>query len=210
MLSGFTETARQAVVIGQDEAFGLRDGSIRPEHLRLGVLRSGGAGSLALQRLGLREGAARAATGARHPPERDSASGQMPFAPDAKAALEAAGELGGDTGALLRALFAAPASRAVLDGCVDVSRFDEVVRSVAGLADEAGRPSVLDPSDPGPPIPVRLGGERLGDLGHPRVDARPLLAIVLRGGRVAERLAIAGVDEAEVRRGFVDHELGFE
>lgn len=42
-----------------------------------------------------------------------------------------------------------------------------------------------DPRDPGPPVPVSLGGHALGDLGHPRVDARLLQALLLRDGEVA-------------------------
>ena len=42
-----------------------------------------------------------------------------------------------------------------------------------------------DPRDQGPPVPVSLGGHALGDLGHPRVDARLLQALLLRDGEVA-------------------------
>ena len=39
----------------------------------------------------------------------------------------------------------------------------------------------------------------IGDLGHPRVDARLLLAILGQGGRSAELLREHGLDEAAVR-----------
>lgn len=50
-----------------------------------------------------------------------------------------------------------------------------------------------DPADPGPAIPVQLNGWRVGDLGHPRVDAKVLAAIVLCGGPVGEWLDAHGV-----------------
>jgi hypothetical protein len=71
----------------------------------------------------------------------------------------------------------------------------------------AGRP---DPRDPGPPITVALDGELLGDLGNPRVDARLLLALVLRGGRVAQWLASQGIDDATLRERYGAMGLGWE
>lgn len=59
-----------------------------------------------------------------------------------------------------------------------------------------------DPRDPGPPIPVTLGGALLGDLGHPRVDARLLSAIVLRDGRVGAWLRARGVRAEDVEAAF--------
>lgn len=50
-----------------------------------------------------------------------------------------------------------------------------------------------DPADPGPPISVRLNDLRLGDLGHPRVDAKLLTAIVMLGGEVGSWLRARGV-----------------
>jgi hypothetical protein len=65
-----------------------------------------------------------------------------------------------------------------------------------------GAPHGVDPSDPGPPILVTLGRQVVGDLGHPRVDARLLQAILLRDGHVARWLRAQGVDAAAVERGF--------
>lgn len=59
-----------------------------------------------------------------------------------------------------------------------------------------------DPADPGPPIAVRLDDLLLGDLGHARVDARLLRAVLLRDGRVAEWLRSVGVDADAVERAF--------
>ena len=58
------------------------------------------------------------------------------------------------------------------------------------------------PSDPGPPIVVRVTGIPLGDLGHPRVDGRLLTALLLRGGPVAAWLALHGVDAVAVGAAF--------
>lgn len=71
-------------------------------------------------------------------------------------------------------------------------------------------PEPIDPRDPGPPIAVRLESRPLGDLGHPRVDARLLLAIGLRDGRAAGWMRAHGVDEAAIRDEFRDLDLGFD
>ena len=51
-------------------------------------------------------------------------------------------------------------------------------------------------------MPVALGGLLLGDLGHPRVDARLLSAILLRDGRVAAWLRERGVEPENVEEAF--------
>lgn len=68
-----------------------------------------------------------------------------------------------------------------------------------GTDEPGGRP---DPSDPGPPIPVYLGGVPLGDLGHPRVDSRLLTALLLRGGEVARWLEARGAGRAALSAAF--------
>jgi len=65
-----------------------------------------------------------------------------------------------------------------------------------------GDPRRPDPSDPGPPIAVRVSGIPLGDLGHPRVDGRLLTALLLRGGPVAAWLASHDVDAVVVSAAF--------
>jgi hypothetical protein len=50
-----------------------------------------------------------------------------------------------------------------------------------------------DPADPGPPITVHVGGMMLGDLGHPRVDAKILTAILMRNSSVGDWLRARGV-----------------
>lgn len=59
-----------------------------------------------------------------------------------------------------------------------------------------------DPSDPGPPIAVRLDELLLGDLGNQRVDARLLRALLLREGDVAKWLRSRGVDADAVEDAF--------
>lgn len=49
---------------------------------------------------------------------------------------------------------------------------------------------------------MTLGELRLGDLGHPRVDARLLTAILLRDGRVATWLRERGVQAEDVEDAF--------
>jgi hypothetical protein len=68
-----------------------------------------------------------------------------------------------------------------------------------GVGDPEGGP---DPADPGPPIGVRLDGVLLGDLGHPRVDSRLVVAILLREGDVAHWLQRQGIEAEAVMRDF--------
>ena len=87
---------------------------------------------------------------------------------------------------------------------VEVSSLDP-----ARLRDEALR-HLIHPPDrfdveralrEGGAVPVWLGDRELpiGDVGHPRVDARLLLAILGKEGRSAELLREHGLDEAVVR-----------
>jgi len=69
------------------------------------------------------------------------------------------------------------------------------------------RPDARSPRDveqalrEGYPVPVTLGGALpVGDLGHPRADARVLLAILAADGPAARLLREAGVEEDAVRR----------
>lgn len=60
----------------------------------------------------------------------------------------------------------------------------------------------VNPSNPGPPIRVRLEDHVLGDLGHPRVDARLLTAILTHNGRVGEWLRYRGLEASDVEEAF--------
>ncbi|HWK25775.1 MAG TPA: Clp protease N-terminal domain-containing protein [Solirubrobacter sp.] len=69
------------------------------------------------------------------------------------------------------------------------------------LAQRPDEPSDLDARIRGGwPVPVYLGGDLpIGDLGHPRTDARVLLAILAAGRRGADVLRAHGLDEAALR-----------
>ena len=59
-----------------------------------------------------------------------------------------------------------------------------------------------DPSNPGPPIEVRLDDLLLGDLGNARVDARLLRTVLERDGAVAKWLRRRGVDAEDIEETF--------
>jgi ATP-dependent Clp protease ATP-binding subunit ClpA len=88
----FSDDARQVVVCAQDEARRLRHGWIGTDHLLLGILRGVGPAAEALRAGGLSLERAREVAEALVPqrPEGEPL-GMIPFTPDAKRALEAAG-----------------------------------------------------------------------------------------------------------------------
>jgi ATP-dependent Clp protease ATP-binding subunit ClpA len=87
----FTERARQAVVLAQDEARSLGHPFIAPEHLFLGLLREEqGLAARVLESLGADYGRARAAVAERHGEGDARPTGQIPFLPAAKESLELA------------------------------------------------------------------------------------------------------------------------
>ena len=89
MFERFTERARLLVVSAQDEARSLGHGRIGTEHLLLGLLRDEeGLAARALDSLGVRLGEARAQVARLAPPAEPAATGQIPFSPRAKKALE--------------------------------------------------------------------------------------------------------------------------
>jgi ATP-dependent Clp protease ATP-binding subunit ClpA len=91
MFERFDEDARQVVVLAQEEARILRHNHIGSEHLLLGLLREGdGVAATVLERLCLRVETTRAAVLRRVPAGNEAASGQLPFTPRAKNALELA------------------------------------------------------------------------------------------------------------------------
>ncbi len=98
-----------------------------------------------------------------------------------------------------------PAGVAICLGCA--ARIADILRR-QGAPPSPSQP--IDPRDPGPPIAVSLLGRPFGDLGNVRVDARLLLAIVLRDGRVAGWLRERGVDEVTIRDAFGELDLGFD
>jgi ATP-dependent Clp protease ATP-binding subunit ClpC len=86
----FTERARQVVVLAQDEARALKHGYIGTEHLLLGVLREEeGIAARALAGLGVTlEGARARVLAIVGQGDGDAATGQIPFTPRGKQALE--------------------------------------------------------------------------------------------------------------------------
>lgn len=89
MFERFTESARQVVVLGQEEARGLRHGYIGTEHLLLGLIRENGRAATTLKAHGIaleptREWVAHhIGRGEEEPP-----AGQLPLTPRVKKILE--------------------------------------------------------------------------------------------------------------------------
>jgi ATP-dependent Clp protease ATP-binding subunit ClpC len=190
----YTEGARQVVVLAQEEARALRSGEIGTGHLLLGVLRT----EPLLVPLRADDVRARLQAGDADP------EAAWPFTEAAKRVLEAApreadrlGHARIAPGHLLLALAADPAA-AELSGLDPARLRDEALRS---LIHPQERFDVDRAMREGGPVPVWLGdrGLPIGDLGHRRVDARLLLAMLAKGGHSAELLREHGLDEAAVR-----------
>jgi ATP-dependent Clp protease ATP-binding subunit ClpA len=194
VFEGYTPETRQALLTALEEAKALRSGAIGTPHLLLGVIRT-----LPLL-VPLRADDVRARLG----PGAAGEDAGLPFTEAAKRALEAAPREAQRLGHgrvtpahLLLALAADPEA-------VEVSSLDP-----ARLRDEALRHLIHPPERfdlelalrEGGAVPVWLGDRELpiGDLGHPRVDARVLLAILGKDGRSAALLREHGLDEAAVR-----------
>jgi ATP-dependent Clp protease ATP-binding subunit ClpC len=87
----FTEPARQAVVLAQDEARSLGQAFIAPDHLFLGLIREErGLARRVLDSLGVDDARARADVEARYGSGDGPATGQIPFTAEAKKVLELA------------------------------------------------------------------------------------------------------------------------
>ena len=194
MFEGYTHEARQALVVALEEARTLRSAAIGTGHLLIGVIRS----LPLLVPLRAEDVRARLGTG-------DAAEeAGLPFTDAARRVLQDApleaqrlGHGRVTPAHLLLALAADPEA-------VEFSSLDP-----ARLRDEALRHLIHPPERfdlgralrEGGAVPVWLGDRELpiGDLGHPRVDARLLLAILGKEGRSAELLRTHGLDEAVVR-----------
>jgi ATP-dependent Clp protease ATP-binding subunit ClpA len=176
----FTEAARQAIVLAQEEARELGHNYIAAEHLALGVARVD-ASLLAVDEGHLRAAVVEALGGSMK-----LIDGWIPFRPEAQSALEHA--LGvalqrGDSHIgpipLVLALLEQEAIRDLVRAC-DASP-DEIVARLAAA-----------------PAPREHDIDLAGDLR----DARALLAIVRSDGRVAQWLHERGIDEAAIRARF--------
>ena len=194
MFERYTADSRQAIVLAHQEAQELRSGAIGTGHLLLGVLRT----IALLVPLSAHDVRVRIGVG------QGAGEGGLPFTDAAKSVLEAAPQeaerLGHELAApahILLALAADPEA-------VELSSLDP-----ARLRDEALQNLIHPPQRfdldravrEGGPVAVWLGDRELpvGDLGHPRVDARLLLAMLGLGGASADLLRGHGLDEAAVR-----------
>jgi ATP-dependent Clp protease ATP-binding subunit ClpA len=88
MFERFTDRARRAIVVAQEEARDLGHPFIRPEHLALGLTKSEGLAGQALDEFGVTYGAARERLVALLPEGATRAGERLPFTPEAKKALE--------------------------------------------------------------------------------------------------------------------------
>ncbi len=88
MFERFTETARQVVVLAQEEARTLRHNYIGTEHLLLGLLREDGAAARALDRFDVSLEEVQAQVARIVGLGDEVATGQIPFTPRAKKVLE--------------------------------------------------------------------------------------------------------------------------
>jgi ATP-dependent Clp protease ATP-binding subunit ClpA len=89
MLEKFTDRARRVVVLAQDEARMLNQDSIGTEHILLGLIREGeGVAVRALESLGIGSEAVRRQVQEIIGPGQQAPSGDIPFTPGAKKALE--------------------------------------------------------------------------------------------------------------------------
>ena len=91
MFERFSDRARRVVVAAQGEARALGHDYIGTEHLLLGLISEGGGlGAKALESLGVRAEALRAAVAEIVEPREQSPSGHIPFTPRAKQVLRSA------------------------------------------------------------------------------------------------------------------------
>jgi len=89
MFERFTNRARQALVVAQNEARSLNHSFIGPEHLLIGLAQGEGIAARALGQLGVSVDEVRAnVAGAIGPAKGDIGASKVPFSPQAKKALE--------------------------------------------------------------------------------------------------------------------------
>jgi ATP-dependent Clp protease ATP-binding subunit ClpC len=88
MFERFTDRARRAIVVAQDEARDLGHPLIRPEHLALGLTMSEGLAGQALEEFGVTDAGVRERLLAAIPRGEARVGERLPFTPEAKKALE--------------------------------------------------------------------------------------------------------------------------
>jgi ATP-dependent Clp protease ATP-binding subunit ClpA len=194
MFESYTHDARQVVVLAQEEARALRSPDITTGHLLLGVVRT-----LPLL-VPLRTDDVRARL-----PAGDTAEDVgLPFTAAAQRVLEGApreaARLGHGRVTPAHILLALTADQQVVELTgLDPARLrDEALRH---LIDQPERFDLERALHDGGAVAVWLGDRELpiGDLGHPRVDGRLLLAMLAKDGGGAALLREHGLDEAAVR-----------
>jgi ATP-dependent Clp protease ATP-binding subunit ClpC len=205
MYERFTEAARHVVVVAYQEAKLMRHEHIGTEHVLVGLAEEPEVAALGLTPERARAEVVRTVglgevdyEGLEADTQDDLAQIPLTAAVDAalKEALGEAMRLGHEQiepGHLLLAV---------------LRQRDGVARRIlvaAGAVPSEFREAVIRRlSTPGAPasdaVVVRLGDDVVGDLGHARVDARLLLAILERNGPMAAWLRERGVDEPTLRR----------
>ena len=203
MFERFTEAARQVVVVAYEEARLMRHEHIGTEHLLVAL--GGGAGGHRARiepraRAGRggarRSGSARSTT--KRPSEQDDRpdpASRPPSTPRWR--KRSARRCGSATSRSSRAT-------CCWRCCASVTAWRAGSSSPPAPSPSEFREAVIGGSRAGAPasdaVVVRLGERVLGDLGHARVDARLLLAILERSGPMAAWLRERGVDEPTLRR----------
>jgi len=152
MFERFTDQARRAVVLAQEEARMLNHDHIGTEHILLGLMEGDGVAAQALRRLGVTEQAARQrveeVVGRGKGPAR---AGHIPFSREAKNALQlslrAALQLGDnyiDTGHILLGLARekkSPAAQVLADLGADLVRINRQVIELLHADEDEGAPA---------------------------------------------------------------------
>ena len=156
MFERFSEPARQVVVLAQDEARALGHQWIGTEHLLLGILREEGAAAQALTDAGLSLERAREAVAALIGSGEKVATGQIPFTPLAKRALEEglreALRLGGNGITPVHILLGVLLQRSGTSACVlrDTGVDTSAIVALLGLEGEVDPASVQPEADAQP------------------------------------------------------------
>jgi hypothetical protein len=198
MFERFTEPARQVVVLAQEEARTLGHHHIGAEHLLLGVVRV----EPAILPAGPDDIRARVGPGPGATPT------QIPFTSGAKGVLERASRQSDTMGHiaiapchLLIALADEPEAVLAAGATPEAMRAAALRRLASAPPPKRPRFDLDATIAEGGAVPVWLGDHELpiGDLGHPRVDAKILLAMLAKSGGGAALLRRHGLDEAAVR-----------
>jgi ATP-dependent Clp protease ATP-binding subunit ClpA len=182
----FTDRGRRAVIYAQEEARDLGHPFIGAEHLLLGVARTDPS------LLGVDEARLRSLVVETLGASLKLVEGWIPFTPEAKSAIEHA-----------LAVALARHDRHIGPTQLLLALLEQ--DGIRAIAHDAGAAPAEVMARLGPsadPPPAEDG--RFTDLG----DARLLLEMVLRGGRVAEWLREQGVDEEAIRTRFGAMDLG--